>query len=427
VGGADRVLLTDLGWGGTIQAHLDRALRGSGIDVETNGLYLLTTDAAADRMLDGVRLDGYLSSGGLPEQAVQWIVRSPEILEQVCMVDQGSLVDFTAGVEPVLAPVRQSPVQMLQRNAVQRGIVAFQQEWGRYDEVVPADHRALAERAPAMLLGSLLRFVLEPTEEEAAMFRTWLHDEDYGSDRAETVITEDLGPTLRYMTPGQFLELPMSRLYWPFGLAALHNRPLAIAARALTAGIVPPEAFAPVEETTADLFLDVGAGHRQNRTVAAGPNGNGLCFVREQLWSDGIRGLKVGLGNGPGIVRVDSMRLVFSLRGRPEPVTVEIQWPEQFDQVRYESCATLSENLLYGSRKAPHVAYRCPPEWGADAYKVEVELAFARLAIAPARGGKAATADVVLEAGKRVAGKLRGLWRVAEGLAGERAGPPGRG
>ncbi|MDP9071716.1 MAG: HAD hydrolase-like protein [Actinomycetota bacterium] len=423
VGDSKRVLLTDLGWGGTIQAYLELALRGAGVDVQTHGLYLLTTEGAGERMLDGVRLEGFLSTGGRPDDAVRWIVRSPEILEQVCMVDQGSLVDVTPEGLPVQAPVRQSPVQMLQRNAVQRGIVSFQQEWGRYHDVVPAQQRALAEDASDLLLQILLRFVLEPTAEEAAMFRGWLHDEDYGAKTAETVITDDLAPILKYMTLEQFLALPMTRLYWPFGLAALYNRPLTKAARAAALGVVPTDAFMPVEEVEADLYLDVGGGYRRDRTTKAGPNNNGLCFIREQVTADAIRGIKVGLGAGPGVARIDAMTMVFRLRGRAEPVKVEIQWPEQFDRIGYESCAALSENLLFGSRNAPHITYRCPPEWGGDVYKLELELAFASLPIAAMRGAKAATTEIVLEATRRLKGKLRSLWLMAEGLASERARP----
>ena len=427
VGDAERVMVADLGWGGTIQAYLDRALRGSGVAVDTHGLYLLTTEGAGERLLDGVRLEGFLSSGGLPDPAVQWIVRSPEILEQVCMVDQGSLVDVTRTGEPVHAPVRQSPVQMLQRNAAQRGVIAFQREWARYADLVPVEQRALAERGSPMLLAALLRFILEPTEEEAVMFRAWLHEEDYGSPGAEPVITDDLAPTLSYMTPRQFLGLPMARVYWPFGLAALHNPPLATAARALAEGVLPAGALDPAESTKADVYLDVGGGYRRITRVDAGPNGNGLCFLREEACAEPIRGIKLGLGDGPAVVRVDSLRLVFSLRGRAEPVAVAIQWPEQFCQVGYESCAALSENLLFGSRKAPHITYRCPPEWGSDAYRVELELAFACLPIAPMRHAKAARTDVAIEVTRRVVGKLRSLWHTAESLASERARPVERG
>jgi hypothetical protein len=60
-------------------------------------------------------------------------------------------------------------------------------------------------------------------------------------------------------------------------------------------------------------------------------------------------------------------------------------------------------------------------------YRIELELAFAWLPISPMRGSKAARRDVVLEVGRRAAGKMRSLWQLAEGLAGERAGPAVRG
>jgi FMN phosphatase YigB (HAD superfamily) len=423
----ERVLLVDLGWGGTIQAHLDRALAGGGSDLETLGLYLLTNDAAADRRLDGVRTEGFLASGGLPERAVRWVIRSPEIIEQICMHDEGSLQGFTAEGEPVLGETSQSPVQMLQRNAVQRGILQFQHSWARYSEVVPTSQRMLDERARDLLLRMVLRFVVAPTPEEASLFGSWFHDENYGSGSHEPVVVDDLARSLPYMTPGQFLDLPMTRVYWPFGLAAQYNPPLASAAAAIAAGVLEAHALDGLERGEARVEVDLGAGFPPDGGRVIGVNGTGLRFVRDDVWAQPIRGVKVVLGDGPGTARIDFMRLAVSLRGRADAVEVDIEWPEQFDQVRYEDGARLAPNLLFGGRRAPAVVYRCPPEWGDDAYRVEVEVAYAWLPTAPVATGRVPRSAVARELGRkaarRVAVRLRSAWRSAEQVAGAQAGP----
>ena len=71
---------------------------------DTIGLYLLTNETALDRTLDGLHARGFLAGFGLPEKLSRWVIRSPEILEQVCMCDEGSMIDISADGEPVHGP-----------------------------------------------------------------------------------------------------------------------------------------------------------------------------------------------------------------------------------------------------------------------------------------------------------------------------------
>src|SRR5439155_22727361 len=123
--------LVDLGWGGTIQERLDAALAAAGPAPETVGLYLLTNDAALDRTLDGLKARGFLAQFGLPAKVSRWVIRSPEILEQVCMCDEGSMIDVGAGGEPVLGEPPTNGKQSLERVALQQGILDFQRERSR--------------------------------------------------------------------------------------------------------------------------------------------------------------------------------------------------------------------------------------------------------------------------------------------------------
>nr|MDT0663760.1 hypothetical protein [Micromonospora sp. DSM 115978] len=116
-----RVVIVDLGWGGTIQALLQRLLASVGRDVEFVGLYLATNVAAQGHRLNGAALEGYVASGGEPDQMFAQVMRSPEVLEQLCMPDVGSLVSFDASFAPVLGTDRTSRTQVAQRSAVQSG------------------------------------------------------------------------------------------------------------------------------------------------------------------------------------------------------------------------------------------------------------------------------------------------------------------
>ncbi len=412
-----QVVLVDLGWGATIQAALDVALRAEGVDLHTLGLYLITNEAAVGRMLDGVAAEGFLGTVGLPDPAIRWIMRSPEVLEQVCMPEVGSLRGFDDQGAPVtMAAPPGRPGQREQRQAVQDGVLAFQQEWGRYRDVVPAEHHALSDAARPLLRAMLLRFVVEPTPDEASMFGSWLHDENWGSDASEAVLSAALAESLAYMTPRQLLDLPMDRLYWPFGLAALHNPPLARAAAAVAFGELPADLFTSGHDSHVTLYIDYGAGLLPRRQAPVSLNSRGLGYLRQKVDAHPLRAVGIGFPSGPGLVRLDWMRLRFGLRGSSEPVVVEIRWPDGADALRYHDAVVLSPNLLYGPRRAPRLSYECPQEWGLDVYRAEVELGFGWLASEPGAAPRRDRAALALGLARRARPRARKVLQLGAAL-----------
>jgi hypothetical protein len=423
VGATDEpIILVDIGWGGTIQMGLDRALAVAGTSLETIGLYLLTNDGVLERTLDGLRAEGFLANGGLPHD-IDWITRTPEILEQVCMHDSGSLVDFTADGEPVHGAVSQSPSQMLQRTAVQAGILAFQQEWGRYSSVVPAQARVLDARAHPQLRKMISRFTVAPTTEEATLFGGWLHDDNYGSKETETMAAPAMAPSLRYMTPRQLLELPMTKLYWPVGLAALYDQGLAAGAGAIADGVLPPETFDATQPCRVHVCVNGGDGFREVLCRTAGPNLNGLSYLWVEIGGRPIREVMLRCFDGPAIVRVDWLRLTFSLQGRSDTAVVVLERPRDFTQLRLEGAVALSDNVVLGSADAPALVYQCPPEWTSSVYKVEIEMRFGGLPLSPLRQPPAGRGEIVVHLAERVGRKLKNVWHTSAREANERFRP----
>jgi FMN phosphatase YigB (HAD superfamily) len=414
------ILLVDLGWGATIQASLVAALRAAGIDVPVVGLYLLTTNASLERMLDGVHAEGYLATAGLPEPVARWVTRSPEILEQACMVDSGSVVDFTSEGEPIVGDIHQSPAQQLQRNAVQRGITAFQDEWARYAGVVPEGRHSL-RMARDHLRSMLVRFVLEPTVEEATMFSTWMHDENFGSSQLEGVFVEEVARSLRHLTPEQFLELPMSRVYWPFGLAALHHATLVTQAAAVATDILEANAFHATDPLRVSIQLDDGGGYRDIHRVDTRSNVNGLSFLRAEMMHR-ARGVKLLFGEQPAVVRLDSVRAVFSFPGESEPRVVLATWPDDFAGFAIDRCARLAPNLLIGTQAGPVLWLQLPNDWPSMAYRVELEVSFAALNTPRIVPGPAPTAEVAVDLLRKVKNRAAVAWRAAERSAAQRSG-----
>ena len=415
------IMLVDLGWGATIQANLNSAMAKAGLQRDTIGLYLMTNEGVLDRILDGVNAEGFLASAGHPGD-VSWITRTPEILEQVCMHHEGTLLDFDERAEPVLATPQQNPAQVLQRRAVQDGILAFQREWGRYSDVVPVEARSLHDGARPLLVQAVSAFIVSPTTEEAALFGGWQHDQNFGSNSSEGMVVEELAPSLRYMTPRQFLELPMTTVYWPFGLASLHNAPLAAAASAVAEGLVQVDAFAAISPTTVRVLVDSGGGFSEAIRTTAGPNANGLGYVSGEVRTRPIRGVMFRCSDGPGVLRIDWINLSFSVAGETEARRVRIESPEDFKRVSYRNGVPMSDNLVMSWRQPPEVVFRPEASWG-EAYRVQIEVAFAWLPLGALRAKPPANAEVLVHAGRRVAGKLRNLWMNAAQEAGDRRRP----
>lgn len=415
--GSGEALLVDIGWGATIQVGLDVALRGEGVRLPTRGLYLITNDVAVERVLDGMAVEGFLGTFGLPQRAIRWIVRSPEVLEQVCMPEVGSLLGFDDRGQPVTAPPGGDPGQHAQRQAVRSGVFAFQEVWARYRGIVPGEHHTLDERARPLLLNSLLRFVVAPTCEEARVFGSWIHDENWGSGSAESVLSGVAAERLKYLSPLQLLEIPMARLYWPFGLAALENPPLARAAAAVAFGELPPEVFTG-QDTHATIYIDYGAGFLPRRQAAVQPNSQGLYYFRQHVEARPLRAVAIGFPPGPGLVRLDWMQLRFHLRGQSEPTIVDVRWPEGDHRLRYHDAVTLSANLLHGPHRPPRLSFECPAEWGLDPYGVEVELGFGWLTSAPGTPPTRDRAAVALALARRAYPRGRAVLQLGRALAG---------
>ena len=418
-----RIVVADLGWGGTIQAKLDAALASGGVDLRTVGLYLLTNEGALDRTLDGLEAYGFLANGGIPDHTF-WITRSPEILEQVCMHDEGTLVDFTDDAEPVLRPTPQSGAQVLQRAAVQRGILAFQENWARYREHLPAEARRLGPGARAQLTRTVTRFVVSPTTEEVSLFADWLHDQNYGSEAIDTVVRHSMVPMLQYLTPRQLLELPMAKVYWPFGMAAMHNPQLALGTGAVLSGMLPAEAFEAGQPCTVRLFVDSGGGFDEAIRKPAGPNVNGLCYVLGEVATRPLRGVMLRFSDEPGLLRLDWLTLSFDLAGERTPYQVRIERPGDFSRLQFRNGVLLADNVLLGARAAPEVVYRTPSEVASAAYRVEVEAAFAWMTTPRLRGRRSSKVEVAVRLGRKVAGTARNVWLSSEQEANERLRPP---
>lgn len=344
----DDITLVDLGWGGTIQYMLAKALKAAGSDIVPAGYYIATDHRAARAYLAGLQVEGYLAQAGHPEDICATIVRSPEVFEQCVNALCGSLVGFTEDGSPVLGPVSESISQNNERQAAQDGIKAFQAQWNRY--VTHFDGKwadlATSQAAKDRLANILVSALKAPTAQEAAVFGNWAHEDNFGSSVVSRIIPEDLKAVLPYLSPLDLEDLHMRDSFWPALLAA-SDTSLGAAARALASGEVDRSVFESTGEPmeTALYYRTAEDKWREGGRCRVRINHNGLSFARLRFEHHDTTDLSLALPGRPAVVRVDWIEAeVIAAGGRK--VTVRWEGHDDFAGMTYRECRWLGANMV---------------------------------------------------------------------------------
>lgn len=382
-GALDRPELTlvDLGWGGTIQFQLGRALRIARTGIRPSGLYLALDERSTRLYQDGLRAEGYLGQSGHPRAIVTACSRSPEVIEQCVNALCGSLIDFTDDGAPVLGPRSEAPSQDVERQAVQDGISAFQQHWNRYLAQAENPWPDLTGSAAGARLATILGAALKaPTPEEAALFGNWRHEDNFGSAVVTKIVPEDLVAAIPYLSPNDLDDLHMRDAFWPALLAASDIQ-LAAAAHACITESLDPMIF----ESSGEPF----ESRLHVRTVAdkwqGGPrsrvriNHNGLSFARLRIDVPAVLEAAVAIPGRSAIVRIDWIEATVIAGGNPVPRVLRWDQPEDFAGLACSECRWLGANLFEFS--GPHSALVLPlaARAGSPVSSVQVSVAFAML------------------------------------------------
>ncbi|MEA2427480.1 MAG: hypothetical protein QOF37_1108 [Thermoleophilaceae bacterium] len=398
--GESNMTVVDLGWGGTIQKLLQQILHESGSDIHLIGLYLLTQEVATERILDGLNIGGYLAAQGVPGAAARAIMRSPEILEQVCMPDVGSQLDLDSDLEPVLdEAVDRNLVQSAERAAVQKGIRAFQREWVRYAQLDAGTARLSHPDARRILLAQVARATVAPTAAEAAVFGGWVHDENFGSRGFESIVGDDhFRRALRHMDPETLLETPMSDVYWPFGLAGLEDEHLAKSAEAVAMGLLPASAFySALESGDLEVYFDNGYGFSADwrKRVEGRRNRFGLSYARAELRGDEVRAVRIDPVRAQCLLRIDWIAMTCWVRGEPEPRRLVFDTHEALARFTMRGLTPGRAKFYMAGGNDPQMELDLRAELGgATAYEVVVEVAYAVMLIDPRGEDEAAAREL---------------------------------
>lgn len=376
IGEAEDVALVDVGWSGSVQSALAKILTREDIAVRLHGLYMVNTSATLDKLLSGDHMEAFLGDAGSAPYDMRAILRSPEVIEQTCMSDEGSLLQIEDDGTPLLEDNLIPTWQAEQRELVQGGVAAFQHAWAVHRLEGPAHAPALTSAQP-QLLRILSRFVGYPTAEEAKVFGRWRHEQNYGSDAVEPLITTSSLRYLRHMTAQQLVDLPFDELYWIGGAAALCGDAMGAAAYALMTSACSPDAFVTeVPAGDAKIYFDYGAGYLEENSVPVelAANPIGLSFVEWTGRAGRIRRIRIDPTDTEALLRLDSLDV--TVRDENGQQTFSYRWrpDEGVDRLVVVGARPLRDSYLYLDSNDPQIHVELPTEAPPDGI-VSVQMA----------------------------------------------------
>lgn len=167
------LVLVDLGYAGTVQDRLAPLLRKA-LSVEVLGRYLLLRD------VPGWRRDklGFLGPDSYDSRSLDALADYVAIVEQLCTLEQASVVDYDEWGAPVRKHAERSAGQNRTRSSAQAAGLRYIQCYPGSFYREPATERVDALRTSACL--SLSRLLYLPSSEEARMFDGFEHDVNMG-------------------------------------------------------------------------------------------------------------------------------------------------------------------------------------------------------------------------------------------------------
>jgi FMN phosphatase YigB (HAD superfamily) len=273
VGKGDAVILADLGYHGSVQDKIAPMLAAR-MGVETFGRYLLLREEQPT----GLDKQGLFDTRHYDYRTVDALCDAISVVEQLCTVAQGSVIDYKFDGSPVRKAAGIKAQQSATRNRIQQGAIAFARAAAAAS--APGDDEAWRSAA----IATLGRLLFLPTHEEIDVLRAFDHDVNLGTDAVVSLVDQNAGlaglrsrglPYLmhadRMFVPGEVraagLSLNLSMLAWRrFGLEMttgdMAGTPLhipAILADASGEAMFDAEAF-PTHDGYFAIALPIGAG-----------------------------------------------------------------------------------------------------------------------------------------------------------------------
>lgn len=184
----DSVILADLGYNGSVQNQLAPMLEAR-MKVTVAGRYLLLREKAPT----GLDKQGYVDARHYDHQVLNALCDSMAVIEQLCTIDQGSVVDYKPNGFPVRAAKDGGKHQVAGRQTAQAGCVAYAETLARWTGPVAASDTPEAQRVAAA--AALARLLFFPIPAEVAALSSFEHDVNLGTAERVELLDPDAAAT----------------------------------------------------------------------------------------------------------------------------------------------------------------------------------------------------------------------------------------
>ena len=182
----DAVMLVDIGYNGTVQNFLTPVLKDA-MNVDVSGRYIFLRE----KKQSGLDKRGMLDVRNYDYRTLHALSRSIVVVEQLCNIEQGSTVDFTAEGAPIREEVDAKAAHNAARAVVQEAALTFAREAGRGIVRAPGsddlDSRCRAAAA------TLARLFFLPNASEVGVFERFNYDLNMGTSANEALLDIERG------------------------------------------------------------------------------------------------------------------------------------------------------------------------------------------------------------------------------------------
>jgi FMN phosphatase YigB (HAD superfamily) len=213
----DSIMLVDLGYNGSVQNLIEPMLKQR-MNLTVTGRYLLLRETVRS----GLDKAGFIDTAHYDLKILHALSESIAIVEQLCTLAQGSVVDY----EPTGAPIREKAgvkaAQSAMRDAVQAACLDFIGDAAKGVHRPAASDTAEARRR--MATAALARLLFLPVESEVALLGDFAHDVNLGTDEMLKFLDVDAA-TQGLRRRGLFYIKNALRMYLP-GELRQHGLPI---------------------------------------------------------------------------------------------------------------------------------------------------------------------------------------------------------
>jgi len=172
------LVLVDLGYSGSVQKGLRRAMKSAGLPMRLHGLYLLTKDDSLEAD-NGDTIRGFIDDLTVSPQTKLTLLSNIAVLEQLCSASDGSVRSYQDG-KPVREPDVRDAAQIELSHQAQAGAIHFAEQLGEF-AVAGLDPFADSSARAAWAATLLARLLLMPTDDELLLLGDARHDVNLGT------------------------------------------------------------------------------------------------------------------------------------------------------------------------------------------------------------------------------------------------------